>query len=104
MEKELAVVGKSVPRIDARDKVTGQAKYSVDINLPGMLTGKVLRSPHPHARIVSIDISKAERLPGVKAVITGTAAPKIKKALLDERPEHLRVLATDKVRYLGDEV
>src|SRR3972149_10266978 len=104
MEKELAVVGKSVPRIDARDKVTGQAKYSVDIDLPGMLTGKVLRSIHPHARIVQVDTTRAERLAGVKAVITGQAAPRIKKALLDERPEHLRVLAADKVRYLGDEV
>ena len=58
------------PRIDARDKVTGRARFGADYNLPGQLIGRVLRSPHPHARIVSIDTSKAEALAGVKAVIT----------------------------------
>ncbi|MEE8448468.1 MAG: xanthine dehydrogenase family protein molybdopterin-binding subunit [Thermodesulfobacteriota bacterium] len=102
--RQFSVVGKSLPRPDAREKVTGKAEYSVDVALPRMLAGKVLRSIHPHARIVQVDTSKAERLSGVKAVITGTAAPRIKKELLDERPEHLRVLTSDKARYVGDEV
>ena len=68
---ELKVVGKSVPRVDALDKVTGGAKYCSDFKVPGMLHGKILRSSYPHARIVSIDTSKAEKLPGVRAVVTG---------------------------------
>jgi putative selenate reductase molybdopterin-binding subunit len=58
------------PRIDAAERVTGAAKYTLDVNLPGMLYAKVLRSPHPHARIRKIDTSKAAALPGVKAIIT----------------------------------
>ena len=58
MEK-LSVVGTSVPRIDAREKATGEAVYCTDIKLPGMLYAKVLRSPYPHARVISIDTSKA---------------------------------------------
>src|SRR3989442_3447091 len=63
-------VGTRTIRPDAADKVTGRARFGADFNLPGQLIGRVLRSPHPHARIVSIDISKAEALPGVNAVIT----------------------------------
>ena len=66
----LATVGSPVPRLDGDAKVRGRARYTYDINLPGMLHGRTLRSPHPHARIVSIDAAKARRLPGVKAVIT----------------------------------
>ncbi|HEU4401211.1 MAG TPA: xanthine dehydrogenase family protein molybdopterin-binding subunit [Candidatus Polarisedimenticolia bacterium] len=66
----LDVVGTAVPRLDGPAKVTGRAKYTYDVTLPGMLFGKILRSPHPHARIVTIDTSKAARLAGVKAVIT----------------------------------
>jgi CO/xanthine dehydrogenase Mo-binding subunit len=69
-EKELKWVGKRPLRPDGVDKVTGRAKFGADLYLPGMLVGKVLRSPHPHARIGSIDTSKAEALPGVKAVVT----------------------------------
>ena len=72
---ELKVVGKSVPRVDALEKVTGKAKFCSDFKMPNMLWGKILRSPYPHARIVSIDTSKAERLPGVRAVVTGRDAP-----------------------------
>src|SRR6266571_2444620 len=64
------VVGTRTIRPDGVDKVTGRARFGADYNLPGQLIGRVLRSPHPHARIVSIDTSKAEALPGVKAVIT----------------------------------
>jgi CO/xanthine dehydrogenase Mo-binding subunit len=63
-------IGKRTPRPDGADKVTGRAAYAADTNMPGMLWGKVLRSPHAHARIKSIDTSKAEALPGVHAVIT----------------------------------
>src|SRR5213594_5100578 len=63
-------VGTRTIRPDGMDKVTGRARFGADFDLPGQLIGRVLRSPHPHARILSIDTSKAEALPGVKAVIT----------------------------------
>jgi len=69
-DAKLNVVGKAVPRLDGAAKVTGQARYASDVNLPGMLHGKILRNPQPHARIISIDASRAARLPGVKAVLT----------------------------------
>ena len=67
----LLVVGKDVPRTDAVPKVTGAAQYVADLHFPGMLHAAVLRSPHPHARIISIETSSAAALPGVKAVVTG---------------------------------
>jgi CO/xanthine dehydrogenase Mo-binding subunit len=60
-----------MPRVDAPPKATGEARFTADLMLPRMLHAKGLRSPYPHARIVRIDTSKAEKLPGVKAVITG---------------------------------
>ncbi len=66
----LQVVGHATPKIDAVERVTGRAAYTGDVKLAGMLYGRVLRSPHPHARIRSIDVSKARALPGVKAVLT----------------------------------
>src|SRR3982751_4613482 len=63
-------IGQRPIRPDGMDKVTGRAQFAADTNMPGMIWGKVLRSPHPHARIKSIDTSKAEALPGVKAVVT----------------------------------
>src|SRR4051812_46420106 len=71
-------VGKSVPRLEGRGVVTGQLKYAFDISFPNMLVGKMLRSPHAHARIVSIDTSKAEALEGVKAVVTARDTHQIK--------------------------
>src|SRR5581483_3716251 len=65
------VVGKPTPRVEGVLKVTGKALYSADLNLPGVLWGRCLRSPIAYGRIKKIDISKAEQLPGVKAVITG---------------------------------
>ena len=65
------VIGHRTPKVDALDKVTGRAQFGADVTLPRMLVGKVLRSPHAHARIKRIDTSKAAALPGVKAVITG---------------------------------
>jgi CO/xanthine dehydrogenase Mo-binding subunit len=98
-------------RHDGIDKVTGRALYGADIRLPLMLYGAVLRSPHAHARILSIDISRAEALPGVKAVITAADLPDIsdKLARLGEGAVNLRyqsnnVLAKDKVLYYGHAV
>lgn len=99
--KEYSVVGKRLPRVDGAIKATGEAKYSVDIVLPKMLCGKVLRSPYPHARILNIDTSKAERLRGVKAVITDKDTSKIE---CDPWAVGKYILAIDKVRYIGDEV
>ncbi len=76
-ETELKVVGTRPVRPDGVDKVTGKATYGADFSLPGMLTGRIKRSPHAHARIISIDASKALALPGVKAVITGVDFPKV---------------------------
>lgn len=70
MAKELMIVGKRHPKIDGWERVSGKAEYASDIYLPGMLYGKILRSPHPHAKVVNIDVEKAKALPGVKAVLT----------------------------------
>ena len=97
------VVGSRVTRLDAKSKVTGKAKYVEDVILPNMLYGKILRSPYAHARIVSIDISRAERLPGVKAVITAKNSPHIYMYGIDIKDEPF--LAWDgKVRFVGQEV
>ncbi|MGC4081287.1 MAG: hypothetical protein QM736_04015 [Vicinamibacterales bacterium] len=64
------IIGQSTPRIDAAERVSGRATYTRDIFLDGMLYAQVLRSPHPHARIRSINLSKANALPGVKAIVT----------------------------------
>ena len=75
MAKEYRHIGKETPSLAAREFVTGKAKYIRDMKRPHMLYGKVLRSPYPHANIKSIDTSKAEKLPGVKAVLTYKNAP-----------------------------
>ncbi len=102
--KEYFVVGKPLPRIDGFVKATGQAQFTEDLILPGMLYGKILRSPYPHARIIHIDTSKAEKLRGVESVITGRDTPGIKYGWLDNMPPDRYPLAIDKVRFLGDEV
>ena len=96
-----SVIGKSLPRVDSVPKVTGEAKYTGDLVLPRMLFGKILRSPHPHARILGIDTSRARRLAGVKAVITGRDTGRVEygNVLPDEH-----ALAVDKVRFIGDAV
>jgi xanthine dehydrogenase molybdenum-binding subunit len=71
-------IGKRVPKIDAEEKATGKAVYIHDLKVPGMLYGKILYSPHPHAKILNIDTSRAEKLPGVRAVLTGYNIPSIK--------------------------
>ena len=79
MPPEYRFLGKAVPRKDARDIATGRAKYINDIHVPHMLHARVLRSPHPHANIRGIDTSRAEALPGVRAVLTYQNAPGWKK-------------------------
>ena len=69
-QRDLKIVGSNPVKHDGLDKVTGRAKFGADLKLPGMLIGRVLRSPHPHARIRAIDTAKAEALEGVKAVVT----------------------------------
>ena len=90
-------IGKSEPRRDLPEKLTGEAKYTADVQLPGMLFGKILRSPHPHARILSINVDAARNLPGVRAVVTPFDAPKGQVA-----PD-MPILDTE-ARYVGDEV
>ncbi|MCS6936609.1 MAG: xanthine dehydrogenase family protein molybdopterin-binding subunit [Candidatus Bipolaricaulota bacterium] len=102
MSGDFAVVGKALPKVDGLAKCTGQTKYADDLSLPRMLYGKLLRSPHPHAKILRIDASKALALPGVFAVITGKDLP-IKFGIMpSSQDEH--ALAVDKVRYVGDPV
>jgi len=100
---EFTVFGKSVPRVDARTKVSGELKYLDDVKLDGMLYGKILRSPHPHARILGIDISKAKKLAGVRAVITEEDTPKIKFSFVQAQADKLP-LCDREVCYVGDEV
>ena len=69
--EDYSVIGKRIPRVDGRVKVTGEGKYAADYSLPGMLWCKMLRSPYAHAKILNMDTSRAEKLPGVKAVLTG---------------------------------
>lgn len=98
-----SVIGKRVPRFDSKEKVMGYGKYAADFSMPGMLWCKVARSSVPHARILNIDTSRAERLPGVKAVITGKDFGGWTWGFMantrDESP-----LAVDKVRYLYEGV
>jgi 4-hydroxybenzoyl-CoA reductase subunit alpha len=99
---EFSTIGKSVAFVDAAEKTTGHGKYTDDLSVPGMLIGKILHSSHPHARIKSIDTSRARALPGVVAVVTGKDAPTTYGILPIGHDEH--ALALDKVRYVGDNV
>ena len=99
---DFSVIGKRLPMVDGPDKVTGAALYADDLVLPGMLVGKILHSPHAHARIRAIDTSRAEALPGVKAVATGGEFPN-KYGILPIGHDET-AFAVDKVRYIGDNV
>lgn len=103
---DLKYVGKPVPRKDGPLKATGGAQYTVDISLPGMLVGKVLRSPYPHARILNIDTSQAKKLPGVKAVVTSADSLKVKHGFIDtpRYPADQYPIAVDMVRHAGEEI
>ena len=101
MVSSYSVVGQSVTRGEGPDKVSGKATYAADVLLPGMLAGKALRSPYPHARIVKIDVSRALNVPGVHAVITGQDLPgrRVGRLLRD-----IPVLAMDRVLFVGEKV
>jgi 4-hydroxybenzoyl-CoA reductase subunit alpha len=99
---EFSVIGKPVALVDSAGKTTGQGKYTDDLSMPGMLIGKILHSPLPHARIVSIDASRALALDGVVTVAVGTDAPN-KYGILPVGHDET-ALAVDKVRYVGDNV
>jgi len=103
MSDNYSVIGRSVPRIDGPEKVTGAAKYTGDLKFPNMLYGKILTSPLAHARIISIDTSEAEKLPGVKCVITHKDVPTLKYGLSPARWDE-SIFCSDKVRFVGDKV
>ena len=103
MANKFAVLGSRAPKLDAPDKVTGRAEYAEDLNMAGQLYGAILQSPHAHARIVRIDISRARRLRGVKAVITAKDVGLTKYGVSPARYDET-LFAHDKVRYVGDEV
>jgi 4-hydroxybenzoyl-CoA reductase subunit alpha len=97
------VVGKREPMLDAFDKATGRARFTDDLTLPEMLFGKILRSPYAHAKILHVDLSKAEKVPGAKGAISGRDIPKKKYGIVPMAKDEY-ALAIDKVRYIGDEV
>ncbi len=101
-EGEYSIIGRPLLKVDAMAKVTGETKFADDLVLPRMLHAKMLRSPHPHARILSIDTGPAEALPGVHAVVTGRALP-IKFGILPVSQDE-EALAIERVRYVGDPV
>ena len=103
INKKYSVIGHSVPRMDGPEKVTGAAKYTLDLKFPNMLYGKILTSPHAHARIISIDTSEAEKLPGVKAIITHKDVPTLKYGISPARWDE-NIFCSDKVRFVGDKV
>ena len=96
-----STLGRDTPQVNARAKVLGRALYAGDIKLPGMLHGKVLRSPYPSARIVAIDTRAARALPGVKVVLTGADAPAARWGVT-HKDRH--ILARERVRFAGEEV
>src|SRR3989337_1853480 len=96
-----SVVGQRVQRVEGFEKVPGDSKFIADIYLPGRLVGKVLRSPFPHARIRHIDISKAEKLSGVRAVVTAEDTIKRPWGAFFADPY---ILSVGKARYVGEEV
>ena len=98
---ELKSVGKSYPQLDAMEKAMGKTRFVSDLVLPSMLHGKILRSPHPHARILRLETSRAERLTGVKAVTTYADTPGIK---FGPRTEDWTIFADDRARFYGDEL
>src|SRR5215813_8968640 len=95
------IIGQPIGRLDGSAKVRGEARYSADVALPGLIWGKTLRSPLPHARIVRIDTAKARALDGVLAVLTAQDLPDI---LVGRRMFVMPLLARDRVRFIGEKV
>ena len=102
----MAAVGQTVPMIDAQERVSGRINYVLNVELPGMLFGKILRSPFPHARLVRVDASRAERLAGVGAVLTRSdfIGPTGFNGKYGRIFRDQTVVALDKVRFVGDPV
>jgi CO/xanthine dehydrogenase Mo-binding subunit len=94
-------VGKAIPRLEGADKVSGKTRYAADIEIPGALWAKILRSSLPHARIVNVDTSKAAKLAGVHAIITGADLPPVLTGL---RMKDMPLLARERVRFVGEPV
>ena len=94
-------VGAAVPRGEGSDKVSGHTVYAADVKLPGLLWAKILRSPHPHASIRRVDISKAQKVPGVRAILTGED---VKGHLVGKQIRDMPVLCWDRVRFVGDRI
>lgn len=103
-DQDFKVIGSRVPRPDGVDKVTGRARYGADAYAPGQLMGLVLRSPHAHARIKKIDTAKAEKLPGVKAVITAADLPDLTEGRRDLFDTLENCMARDRALYDGHAV
>ncbi len=101
--KKYKILNTRAPRVDAYDKVTGIAKYTDDLNMPGMLYGAILHSPQAHAKIISVDTSEAQKLPGVVAVITSEDTLGITFGVSPARYDE-QIFAQEKVRYVGDEI
>ena len=95
------VIGQPTRRVDGEEKATGQARYAADVSLPGTLWGKSLHSPYAHARIVRIDTTAAQQVPGVHAVITGAD---VRGGLWGRAVKDVPVLAYDRVRFCGERV
>jgi CO/xanthine dehydrogenase Mo-binding subunit len=100
----MKLIGTAVPRVDGVDKVTGRAKYTGDMVVPGMLEGKFLRSPYAHARIVNIDKSAAEKIPGVVAVLVGKEITDIDPYLGRGKRKDHPIIAIDRVLFAGEPV
>jgi 4-hydroxybenzoyl-CoA reductase alpha subunit len=102
-KSDFAVIGQPLPKVDAWAKVVGETKYADDLFLPRMAYGKLLRSSHAHARIRSIDTTRARALPGVYAVVTGADLPRVKFGILPVSQDE-EALCNDKVRMVGDAI
>ena len=102
-KNDFAVIGQPLPKVDAWAKVVGETKYADDLFLPRMAYGKLLRSAHAHARIRSIDTTRARALPGVYAVVTGADLPRVKFGILPVSQDE-EALCNDKVRMVGDPI
>ena len=100
-EHKFKVVGTPVPRADGAEKVSGRTRYAANVDCPGALWAKILRSPYPHAKILRVDVSKARSVPGVKAIVTGEDA---KNCYIGKQIRDMPVLCWDVVRFIGDRV
>ena len=99
--KTYSVVGKRLPMLEGPGKATGRATYTHDVGLAGMLHAKILRSPHPHAKVLHVDLAPAKRLAGVRAAVSGKDFP---DAIWGTRLEDRPVYAVDRVRFVGEPV